>query len=105
MINNVLLMGGATVIEDSAKWRDIFRDNVAGRIINCYSIYDDVLSYLFTIRMKRTPIGIKSLDIKDENGEYPIVEDYDFSDIRLGHLEYRKKFEIILKRINFFDWN
>ena len=105
MINNVLLMGGATVIEDSAKWRDIFRDNVAGRIINCYSTYDDVLSYLFTIRMRRTPIGIKSLDIKDEKGEYPIVEDYDFSDIRLGHLEYRKKFEIILQRINFFDWN
>ena len=105
MINNILLMGGATVIEEPDNWRDIFRDNVAGRIINCYSTYDDVLSYLFTIRMRRTPIGIKSLDIKDEKGEYPIVEDYDFSDIRLGHLEYRKKFEIILQRINFFDWN
>ena len=39
MINNVLLMGGATVIEESEKnkWRDIFKENVAGRIINCYS--------------------------------------------------------------------
>ena len=106
MINNVLLMGGATVIEDNEKniWRDIFRDNVAGRIINCYSNSDDVLSYLFILCMKKIPIGIKKLDIKDEKKEYPIVEDYDFSDIKLGHLEYRKKFEIILKRINFFNW-
>ena len=107
MINNVLLMGGATVIEDSEKslWRNIFRENVAGRIINCYSSFDDVLSYLFKICIMKTPIGIKKLNIKDENGEYPIVEDYDFSDIKLGHLEYRKKFETILKRIDFFNWN
>ena len=107
MINNILLMGGATIIEESEKnkWRDIFRDNVAGRIINCYSTYDDVLSYLFIMRMAKIPIGIKKLDIKDENEEYSIVEDYDFSDVKLGHLEYRKKFEIILKRINFFSWN
>ena len=107
MINNVLLMGGATVIEDSEKslWRNIFRENVAGRIINCYSSFDDVLSYLFKICIMKTPIGIMKLNIKDENGEYPIVEDYDFSDIKLGHLEYRKKFETILKRIDFFNWN
>ena len=106
MINNVLLMGGATVIEDSDKilWRNIFRENVAGRIINCFSTFDDVLSYLFKVCIMKTPIGIQKLNIKDENGEYPIVEDYDFSDIRLGHLEYRKKFEIILKRIDFFNW-
>ena len=106
MINNVLLMGGATVIEDSDKilWRNIFRENVAGRIINCFSTFDDVLSYLFKVCIMKTPIGIQKLNIKDENGEYQIVEDYDFSDIRLGHLEYRKKFEIILKRIDFFNW-
>ena len=107
MVNNILLMGGAAVIEESERdvWRNIFRDYVAGRIINCFSEYDDVLSYLFLTFMKKIPIGIKKLDIKDENKEYSYIENYDFSDIKLGHLEYRKKFEIILKRIKFFDWN
>jgi len=107
MINNVLLMGGATVIEESEKnkWRDIFKENVAGRIINCYSKCDNVLSILFKSCIFNTPIGIQTLDIKSEDEEYPIVEDYDFSDIELGHLDYRNKFDIILKRINLFDWN
>ena len=107
MINNVLLMGGATVIEESEKnkWRDIFKENVAGRIINCYSKCDNVLSILFKSCIFNTPIGIQTLDIKSEDEEYPIVEDYDFSDIELGHLDYRKNFDIILKKTNFFDWN
>ena len=107
MSNNVLLMGGATVIEESEKnkWRDIFKENVAGRIINCYSKCDNVLSILFKSCIFNTPIGIQTLDIKSEDEEYPIVEDYDFSDIELGHLDYRNKFDIILKRINLFDWN
>ena len=107
MINNVLLMGGATVIEGSEKnkWRNIFRENVIGRIINCYSKCDNILSYLFKSCIFNTPIGIQKLDIKGEDGEYPIVEDYDFSDIQLGHLDYRKNFDIILKKTNFFDWN
>ena len=105
MINNILLMGGATVIEEPDNWRDIFRDNVGGRIINCYSKYDDVLSYLFTICMKKIPIGINMLNIKDENNEFLKTDNYDFSDIKLGHLQYRKKFEIILERIKFFNWD
>ena len=98
-------MGGATVIEEPDNWRDIFRDNVGGRIINCYSKYDDVLSYLFTICMKKIPIGINMLNIKDENNEFLKTDNYDFSDIKLGHLQYRKKFEIILERIKFFNWD
>ena len=106
-INNVLLMGGATVIDDEEipKWRNIIKDNIAGRIINCYSESDKVLSYLFRICVRKTPIGMKRLNIKDEKGEYSLVENFDFSDVGLGHLEYRKKFEFILKRINYFNWN
>ena len=103
MINNVLFMGGATVIEDKYIWRNIIMNNVAGRVINCHSKSDDVLSYLFKLCIGKTPIGIEKIDIKDEKGEYSIVDNYDFSDIKLGHLDYRDKFEIILKRINFFN--
>ena len=105
VLNNVLLMGGATYIDDYEryKWRKIFSDNVAGNIINCWSEHDDVLSTLFKRCIRKTPIGSKKIDIKDERGEYSIVDDYEFSDIELGHLNYRKKFEKILKRIHFFD--
>ena len=76
---------------------------LAGNIINCWSEHDDVLSTLFKRCIRKTPIGSKKIDIKDERGEYSIVDDYEFSDIELGHLNYREKFEKILKRIHFFD--
>ena len=100
-------MGGATIIEkyEYGLWRNIINNNIAGRLINCYSNSDDVLSYLFRICKIKTPIGIEKINIRDENGEYELVDNYDFSNINLGHLEYRKKFAIILKRINFFNWN
>ena len=74
-------------------------------MINCYSDSDGVLDYLFRIYMGKTAIGLKKIDIKEEKGEYELVDNINFSDINLGHLEYRKNFEIILKRINFFNWN
>ena len=83
-------------------WRNIFINNVGGRVINCFSDFDKVLKYLFTTCMGKTPIGIKEINIFDETGEYPIVDNYDFSDYKLGHLKYRKNFDLILKRINFF---
>ena len=55
--------------------------------------------------MGKIAIGLKKIDIKEEKGEYELVDNINFSDINLGHLEYRKNFEIILKRINFFNWN
>ena len=44
MINNVLLMGGATIIEEYEYplWRNIINNNIAGRLINCYSDSDDI---------------------------------------------------------------
>ena len=45
------------------------------------------------------------MNLKDEKGEYDIVEDYDFSDLKLGHTDYRKRFADILQRINFLNSN
>ena len=105
MINDVLLMGGATVIDDydKDKWRNIFINNVGGKIVNCFSEYDDILSTLFKNCIRKTPIGSKRIDIKDENGDYLIVDDYNCSEFKLGHLDYRQNFGIILKTINFFN--
>ena len=104
MINNVLFMGGATVIKENKRsiWKNIFTKNVRGRIINCYSKYDNVLKYLFKICVGKNPIGLQKIDLKFENNN--LIEDYDFSDLKLGHLDYRDKFSEILKRINYFNW-
>jgi len=105
MVNNVLLMGGATIIEEDEYplWRNIINNVVAGRLINCYSYSDKVLDKLFRTFMGKTPIGLKILNIRDEKGEYELVDNYNFTHIQLGHLEYRSNFDIILQTINFFN--
>ena len=105
MINNVLFLGGATVMREDKKsiWRNKFKKVVGGRVINCFSTYDWVLENLFKLCVRKNPIGLNKMNLKDENGEYDVVEDYDFSDLKLGHTEYRSQFEKILSRINFLN--
>ena len=105
MINNVLFLAGATVMKDEnkSKWRNIFRNTVGGRVINCYSKYDWVLENLFKFCVKKNPIGLNKMNIKDENGEYEVVEDYDFSFLKLGHTQYRDQFAKILDKIHFLN--
>ena len=102
MINNVLFMGGAASISDKKNWNNIFKKVVGGRIINCYSKHDFVLDKLFKLCVDHTAIGTRQLIIKDDINGYNIIENYDLSDIKLGHLDYRKNFGKILKRINFY---
>lgn len=102
MINNVLFLGGATSISDKKNWKNILKNVVGGRIINCYSKHDFILSKLFKFCVDHTAIGTRELIIKDENNSYNIIENYDLSDLKLGHLSYRKKFGEIMKRINFY---
>ena len=102
MINNVLLMGGAASIGDKKNWKNIVKKVIGGRIINCYSKHDFVLDTLFKLCVDHTAIGTRQLTIRDENTGINMVENYDLSDLELGHLEYRKNFGKILKRINFY---
>ena len=105
MINIVLFLGGAAIMRENKKdiWRNIFQKNVAGRVINCYSKEDNVLKILFGQIIQRNPIGSKKINLKDKNGEYYIIDDYDFSYLNLGHLDYRNKFGEILKEINLIN--
>ena len=100
LINNIIFMGGATTL-NSNKWPNIFKKVVSGRILNCYSQKDEVLKKLFKLCTINNAIGSDKLIIKSEDGEFDYVENYDFSELDLGHLDYRKNFEEILKKINF----
>jgi len=102
MINNVLFLAGATSIKDNNNWKNILQTVVGGRIINVYSSHDLVLSKLFKFCVDNTAIGTRELIIRDENNLNNIIENYDVSDLELGHLDYRKNFSKILKKINFY---
>ena len=100
LINDVTFMAGATTFKDRGNWNKIFKEIVSGRIINCYSKSDNILKYLYSNCTGKEPIGIKEVDINDGKNGKNIVENYDFTDLNLGHLDYREKFNEILKRIN-----
>ena len=100
IINNVTFMAGATTFRDRYKWYNIFNKVVGGRIVNCYSKVDNILKYLYSNCTGNEPIGNKYIDINDGKGGKNIIENYDFTDLNIGHLDYRDKFNDILKRIN-----
>ena len=97
IINNVMFIAGATHIEQM-KWNNIFNEVVNGRIINCYSKNDFVLKYLFQPCVEKKPIGWDKLIIDDENNIK--IENYDMTDLKLGHTDYRNRFEDVLKIVN-----
>ena len=100
IINDVTFMAGATTFKDKIKWYKIFKKVIGGRIVNCYSKKDNILKYLYSNCTGLEPIGSKEIDINDGKNGKNIVENYDFTDLNLGHLDYREKFKDILKRIN-----
>ena len=100
IINDVIFMAGATTFKDRFNWYNIFKKVVSGRIINCYSKADNILKYLYANCTGNDPIGIKNIEINDGKGGKNIIENYDFTDLDIGHLDYREKFSDILKRIN-----
>ena len=100
LINDVIFMGGATTFTNKLNWHRIFTKLVGGRIINCYSEVDYILRYLYRNCTSKTPIGIKNIDINDGINPRNIVENYDLTDLNIGHLNYRDKFDTILERIS-----
>lgn len=95
LIANVLFIGGATEFANSFKWSTLFDKSVSGRIINCYSEEDNILSYCYRLATGKTPIGIQTLD-------NPRVDNYDLSKTHIGHLDYWKNFKEIINKVNLF---
>ena len=98
IINNVVLMGGATTLSKTDKWEKILSSVVAGKIYNCYSHHDTVLKLLYQNFVKYNPIGLKALDLGNEN----LIQNMDFSNMKIGHFQYRKRFPEFVK---LFDLN
>ncbi|CAG9326101.1 unnamed protein product [Blepharisma stoltei] len=92
IIHDVTLLGGATplILENWALCRSV----VTGRLINCYSKTDKILSICYTCTTFEKPIG---------NHEIPIenIENYNVTDFASGHSNYREVLDRILTLIKY----
>ena len=99
LIHNVLFIGAATSIPDKEMWRNIDK-LVSGRVINCYAPGDEVLNGIFKYITNKEPLGTASL--KFDNLENCKVENYDFSDLGINHVEYKCYLNEIIKKTGLF---
>ena len=98
---NVILIGAATHLKDEAKWKELIKNNVIDRFINCYSGNDEELKSIYskiskTNKLHKSPIGISALELKDEKGNN-LVENYDFSNDKYDQLSY--DFEKVAQKV------
>ena len=100
IINDVTLIAGATTLKNKINWYNRFKKVVGGRIVNCFSEKDYVLKLLYSNCTGNYPIGSHEVFINDGFDGNNIVENYNFTDLNLGHLDYRKKFDEVIRRIN-----
>ena len=100
---NIILIGAATHIKHEDKWREIIKNNVISNFINCYSGSDENLKSFYSICSKnvnknhKPPIGINSLELKDENG-INLVKNFDFTENKFDQLSYN--FEKVAEKIS-----
>ena len=97
IIQNVVFIGGATCLPKKKKSLGNLRELVAGRVINVYNPNDEVLTSIYKTIVARDPFGVYPIELDGVK-----VENYDFSDLKIGHVEYWDYTNIIIKKINLF---
>ena len=101
IIKNVYLIAGATTIKEEKKeiYRKIFSNIINGKIVNAYSMKDIVLSNLYTYARNKKPIGNSKLNL----GDFEKLKNIDFTNLNMGHTDYRKKMDLVIDKINLFS--
>jgi len=82
IVENVIFIGSPLPARNETAWRGV-RSVVAGRVINCYALDDWVLAFVY--RGASLQWGVAGLEKVDCIAG---VENYDVSEIVLGHLQY-----------------
>ena len=97
VIENVILIAGATsMYKKEEKYKDIFNTIVSRNIIQCYSNADEVLNVLYRTAMNKEPVGISELKLAGLDK----IKNCDFSSMEIGHLDYRKKMDLVMNKIS-----
>ena len=96
IIKDVILIAGATSMKGKEDhYTEMFDKIVNGKIFNCWSQEDVVLSSLYTFAMKKIPIGISGdLNLKTDK-----FKNIDFTPLKLGHTDYRKRMDLVMSKI------
>ena len=98
-IKNVILIGAAMHIKTEKKWKDYIEETIIDKFINCYSNKDEILQSIYkkySENSGKNPIGIDSLEIKNEKGNNLIVN-YNFSENNFDQLSYN--LETVVKKV------
>ena len=92
ILQNIVFIAGATKFSNKQnKYKDLFKI-IAGRIVNCFSSYDSLLADTYS----EDALGLKALP-DDESDIY--IENYDFSEMKLNHDDYKRELATILNHI------
>ena len=98
-IKNVILIGAAMHIKTEKKWKNYIEETVIDKFINCYSNKDEILKSIYKIYSEnsgKNPIGIDSLEIKNEKGNNLVVN-YNFTENNFDQLSYN--LETVVKKV------
>lgn len=95
LIKDVYLLGGAVDRKDTDGWRKALKA-VNGKLINCYSLNDKTLKFLYrgANALLSNPIGLGDIELDDKK-----IINKNVSSIIGGHMEYKDKFDMILDKI------
>lgn len=96
IIHNVIFIAGATTIQDKNKG---ILNIASGKVINCYSSYDKVLSAFYS----KSAFGLNGIkfEMKDKSKDYMLeIENIDLSWMRLDHDDYKTEIPNIIRRIS-----
>ena len=94
LINNVYIFGGATFFG-----KNVFTNQICGRIVNCYSQADEILKKLYSLSTGQNAIGSNPINMESDKFT---IENYDLTDLNMGQLSYRDNLDIILKKNKLF---
>lgn len=94
-VANVVLLGGAVDRTDTQGW-GLAVNAVNGKIFNCYSKKDSVLSVLYKNANARVsePIGLDQITLKDAR-----VRNVDCTDLVGSHMKWKENYGNIVRRI------
>lgn len=96
IIEDVILIAGATSVSKKVqKYKDIFNTIISRNIIQCYSKKDNVLNVLYRAAMFKEPVGVSPLKLDGLEK----IKNCDFTSLELGHLDYRKKMDLVMSKI------
>lgn len=94
-IGDVILLGGAVGRNDKKSWERVLKA-VGGKLYNCHSKEDSVLSIIYVTANAglSSPIGIKPIELEHEK-----LQNVNCDELVESHMTWKKHYEKILRKI------